>query len=65
MYHNQSDDVIEEPFVYDRGTLRAPTGIGLGVRIQPDQLRSLGTSVFANPYLNPDRPEWFPTKPQY
>ena len=65
MYHNQSDDVIDDPFVYDCGTLRAPAGIGLGVRIDPDKLRSLATGVIANPYLNPDRPDWFPTKPQY
>ena len=65
MYHNQSDDVILDPFVYDRGTLRAPPGVGLGVRINPEKLISLATDVIANPYLNPDRPEWFPTKPQY
>jgi glucarate dehydratase len=65
MYHNQSDDLITNPFQYERGTLRAPNGPGLGVELDLEKLSALRTNTIANPYLNPERPEWFPTKPQY
>jgi glucarate dehydratase len=65
MYHNQSADLITEPFVYDHGDLRAPEGPGLGVHLDRARMAELATTVIANPYLDPEKPSWFPTKPQY
>lgn len=64
-YHNQTADVITRPFVYERGTLAAPSGAGLGVELDEDRVSAYLTSTIPNPYLDPAKPDWFPTKPQY
>lgn len=64
-YSNQTDDVIAEPFVFTRGAAVAPSGPGLGIELDEEKLRRYGTDSIRNPYLDPDRPEWFPVKPQY
>jgi hypothetical protein len=45
---------------------RAKRVIFLYMHGGPSQvLRQYRTNGIANPYLDPDRPDWFPTKPQY
>lgn len=64
-YHNQKGDVVTTPFAYERGAMRAPEGPGLGVELDMEKVEQFKTTVIPNPYLDPERPEWFPTKPQY
>lgn len=64
-YHNQTCDIVTQPFTYDRGTMRAPEGPGLGVVLDMERIEQFRSDVIPNPYLDPARPEWFPTKPQY
>jgi glucarate dehydratase len=63
--HNIAGDVVTDPVSAVRGTMRPPTGPGLGVRLDPERVRRHRADGIANPYLDPDRPGWFPTKPQY
>lgn len=64
-YHNQTDDVVIEPHRYHEGAMRAPDGPGLGVQLDPRKVERYRTDIIPNPYLDPNEPGWFPTKPQY
>ncbi len=64
-YHNQSADVVTEPFAYADGAMRAPTGPGLGVTLDPRSVARYRTDVITEPYLDPRNPGKFATKPQY
>jgi L-rhamnonate dehydratase len=64
-YHNQKADVITQPFQYVEGSLRPPDGPGLGVELDYDLLDRYETDRIRNPYLDPAKPGWFPSKPQY
>ena len=62
---NIAGDVVADPPPIVRGTMRPPAGPGLGVTLDPDRVRRHRADGIANPYLDPARPGWFPTKPQY
>lgn len=64
-YPNQGGDVVRQALSYEGGHMKAPAGPGLGVELDRQRLAAAKTDSIRNPYLNPDRPEWFPTKPQY
>lgn len=64
-YPNQAGDIVRQPFTYAGGMMKAPAGPGLGVELDRSRLSEVETDRIRNPYLNPGRPEWFPTKPQY
>ena len=58
-------DVIDTPFVVDRGTLAVPLGAGLGVDVDERALERYRVDAIRGAYLDPARPGWFPTKPAY
>ncbi len=60
-----SGDIIENPFVVDRGTLTVREGPGLGVDVDEDALRRYSVDAIAGAYLDPRVPGWFPVKPAY
>ena len=60
-----SGDIIDEPFVVDRGTLTVRDGPGLGVEVDEDALRRYSVNTITGAYLDPRRPGWFPVKPAY
>jgi glucarate dehydratase len=66
-YHHQMDDIITEPFKYERGCFKVPTKPGLGVTIDPEKLekyaRHYKQSGEAGEFLDPHRPDWIPTLP--
>jgi L-rhamnonate dehydratase len=64
-YPNETDDVLDERFSWEGGLMRVPAGPGLGVTPSARKMAALATDTIANPYLDPSRPDWFPTKPQY
>lgn len=64
-YPNQAGDIIRRPFPFEGGSMRAPAGPGLGVELDRPRVEAARTEHIRNPYLNPGKPEWFPTKPQY
>jgi glucarate dehydratase len=64
-YHNQSGDVVTEPFVYREGAMRAPQGAGLGVELDEQSVACYRTDKITDPYLDPQNPGKFATKPQY
>lgn len=64
-YPNQAGDIVRHPFTYDGGLMKAPAGPGLGVELDRQRLAAAETDHIRNPYLNPEKPQWFPTKPQY
>jgi glucarate dehydratase len=58
-------DVITEPFRIEGGALSVPTGPGLGVDVDLDQLERYRVDRIRGAYLDPQRPGWFPVKPAY
>jgi len=66
-YHHQVDDIITEPFRYDHGHFKVPTGPGLGVEIDRDKLnkyaRYYEEKGEAGEFLDPHRPNWIPSLP--
>jgi L-alanine-DL-glutamate epimerase-like enolase superfamily enzyme len=67
-YHHLSDDIIEGgPFKYEGGSIRVPTGPGLGVRLDRDKLAEYAEAykrLGGYPYdQDPLRPAWTPTIP--
>lgn len=66
-YHHQVDDIITDPFEYEQGHLKVPDGPGLGVTIDPEKLekyeRYYQQQGEAGEFLDPTRPDWFPTLP--
>ncbi len=64
-YYNQAGDVVTVPHCYQCGMMALPQGAGLGVALDEAKLAELATDEIRDPYLDPDQPGWFPTKPQY
>jgi L-rhamnonate dehydratase len=64
-YDNQADDIVTEPHRYVSGVMDLPDGPGLGMSLDAQKLEQYGTDVIRDPYLDPARPDWFCTKPQY
>lgn len=62
---NLTDDIVNEPYQLQRGHLTIPEGHGLGVNLDQKKLKKFRTEQIGQPYLDVDRPDWFPTKPQY
>jgi glucarate dehydratase len=67
-YHHLTDDIIEGgKMQYDRGTIRIPTGPGLGVKLDHQKLgqyAELYKRLGPYPYdQDPLRPGWAPTVP--
>ncbi len=60
-----SGDIIEQPFVAERGTLTVRDGPGLGVDVDEDALGRYSVDAITGAYLDPRRPGWFPVKPAY
>lgn len=65
MYHNQVGEIIRRPHEYHEGGFYAPEGPGLGVEIDEAAMEEFKTDRIQNPYLDPEKPHWFPMKPQY
>ncbi len=64
-YHSIIADLIDAPHKLTSGSMPIPTGVGLGVTLNAQKLQQYATDTIREPYLNPDKPNWFPTKPQY
>lgn len=64
-YYNQVADIITEPHRYRNGLMEVPHGVGLGVELDEEKAGEFEIDGIEDPYLNPDKPGWFPTKPQY
>jgi glucarate dehydratase len=68
-YHDQVDDLITEPWRYEEGHFRVPTGPGLGVELDPDKVafyhRYFDEHAEVNEFYDPWRPEWVPALPLF
>lgn len=64
-HSNQSDDVVTAPHTCAGGAMRPPQGPGLGMQLDPRKLAHYQTDAIRDAYLDPDRRDWFPAKPQY
>ena len=62
---NLTDDIVNTPHKIERGNIAVPNGVGLGVTLDMQKLATYRSDKIGNPYLDEDRPDWFPTKPQY
>ena len=62
---NLTADIVDNPHRLERGSLSVPNGVGLGVTLHAQKLEQYRAEKIGHPYLDPDRPDWFPTKPQY
>lgn len=62
---NLTDDLTEPLHQIQRGNLAVPEAPGLGMKLATPKLQQYRADKIGQPYLDPDRPEWFPTKPQY
>ena len=66
-YHDQVDDIISQPFVYKDGCFTVPTGPGLGVTVDWDQVakynRLYKSQGQVNEFYDKRRPDWVPALP--
>ncbi len=66
-YHDQSDDVIGEPWAYRGGAFELPSGPGLGVELDRDKVdfyhRYYEDHLEVNEFYDPYRPGWVPALP--
>ena len=62
---NLTGDIVDEPHRIERGSLRVPNGAGLGVQLSQQKLEQYRAEQIGRPYLDVDRLDWFPAKPQY
>jgi glucarate dehydratase len=66
-YHDQTGDVISKPFVYKEGCFDVPTGPGLGVEVDWDQVgryhEAYKKGGQVNEFFDPWRPGWVPALP--
>ena len=58
-------DVIREPFRILDGLMDVPTGPGLGVEVDLEEVKRREVAEVSGAYLDPARPDWFPQKPAY
>lgn len=64
-YDTLTADLIETPHQLINGSMSVPTSAGLGVKLDTQKLQQYATDNIREPYLDPEQPDWFPTKPQY
>jgi glucarate dehydratase len=64
-YTNQADEITTEKHAIERGCMRAPAQPGLGVALDASKLALHKADDIRDPYLDRDKPDWFPVKPQY
>jgi glucarate dehydratase len=68
-YHDQSGDIISEPWQYRDGAFDLPAGPGLGVELDRDQLERYHRYFLEHPEVNefydPYRPGWVPALPLF
>lgn len=66
-YHDQTDDVISEPFTYVDGFLPVPSGPGLGVTVDWDKVKKYHRLYLeqgqVNEFYDSQRPTWVPALP--
>jgi glucarate dehydratase len=66
-YHDQTGDILTEPFVYREGFLEVPEGPGLGVEVDWDAVekynRLYQQEGQVNEFYDPKRPGWVPALP--
>ena len=64
--HDYLDDdiAIQRPCI-EEGHFAVPEGPGLGVTVDRDKIARYQTDTIEGAYLDPERPDWFPEKPQY
>lgn len=66
-YHHQEEDVITEPFQYKDGCIAIPSRPGLGVELDPKQLKRCAERYAregdAIEFYDPYRPNWIPHLP--
>ena len=66
-YHDQVDDIITQPFVYQEGCFAVPTGPGLGVTLDPEKVEKYHRLYLeqgqVNEFYDARRPEWVPALP--
>jgi glucarate dehydratase len=66
-YHYLTDDIIEGgPLKYEDGSIRVPTGPGLGVTLDEERMQRYGRfyeehdDFYARFHADPRRPDWYP-----
>lgn len=64
-HDNLCDDIVTERPVCERGCMSPPTSPGLGLQLNAAKLAQYQTDRIPDPYLDRDKPDWFPVKPQY
>ncbi|MPY89728.1 MAG: hypothetical protein GEU99_17625 [Luteitalea sp.] len=64
-YSIQTADIVMQPHTIHEGSMGLPCAPGLGMELHEGEVERHRVERVANTYLDPDRPGWFPTKPQY
>jgi len=68
-YHDQLDDIITQPIVYENGHFRVPQGPGLGVELDYDKVEKYHRLYLergaTNEFYDPWRPNWVPALPLF
>ncbi len=63
----QADDVITEPFLFQNGCLKVPSGPGLGVTLDPGKVAHYHQLYLekgdTEEFQDPNRPNWWPRLP--
>lgn len=66
-YHDQVDDIISEPFIYQQGFFTVPYGPGLGVEVDWEKVekyhRLYQKQGQVNEFYDHNRPGWVPALP--
>ncbi len=64
-YTNQCDEITTERHAIAGGCMRPPAQPGLGMKLDAGKLAQNKAEDIKDPYLDRDKPDWFPVKPQY
>ncbi|GAC1565604.1 MAG: glucarate dehydratase family protein [Ktedonobacteraceae bacterium] len=68
-YHDQVDDVITQPILYEQGHFRVPQGPGLGVELDREKVEKYHQLYLehgaTNEFYDPWRPGWIPALPLF